>query len=220
MQRSDSIKSLAKALVLAKSKMEPPTKDKTNPHFKSKYADLASLKSSYQTALTDAGLSVVSALGLKDTVLTLTTTVVHADTAEFVASDFPIPAGLKAQEIGSAVTYGRRYNISCLLDIVAEDDDDGNAAQAGTTKAPEKVSAPAAAPPVQAPKPTPAPELTQVEILNVQTLAKQKGYTNSAAFAPVLSNILPGVTKASEIPRKDLQVVLDALKAMREKVVA
>jgi hypothetical protein len=210
MQRSESIKALAKALVLAKSEMEAPTKDKTNPHFKSKYADLASLKSSYQGALTKAGLSVVSALGLKDTVLTLTTTVVHADTAEFMASDFPIPAGLKAQEIGSAVTYGRRYNVSCLLDIVAEDDDDGNAAS--SPKAPEKnPKIEARAPVTEAPKPS---ELTQDERTKISYLAKTKGITKQDEFAAFLSKLCPVARTTSELSKSEYVSVWDALSAM------
>lgn len=210
MQRSESIKALAKALVLASPNMVAPHKNKTNPHFKNKYADLAAVKSSYQVALQEAGLSVVSALALKDSVLTLTTTVVHAESAEFIASDFPIPAGLKAQEIGSAVSYGRRYNVCSLLDIVAEDDDDGEAASAG--KAPEKKPEPAK---VDPPKPS---VLTNEEITAVHTLAKKAGYKNTAELAPFLSKLCK-VTKASELSRNELTAVMDALNAMTPRAV-
>jgi hypothetical protein len=203
MQRSESIKALAKALVLAKSKMEAPTKDKTNPHFKSKYADLASVKSSYQPALTEAGLSVVHALAFKEA-LTLTTTVLHADSAEWIASDFPIPAGLKAQEIGSALTYGRRYNVCALLDIVAEDDDDGNAAS-GPQKAQDKK------PENKEPKPS---ALTHDERLKLTALAKSRGILTAPAFSEFLAKHCPDARTPSELSRSELAAVTDILNGM------
>ena len=47
-------------------------------------------------------------------------------------------ASALAQEIGSAITYGRRYNISSVLGLGSEDDDDGNAAQDGVDDRPRK----------------------------------------------------------------------------------
>ncbi len=128
MPSSTSIGSLAKALTKAKLTMEAPTKNKVNPHFKSAYADLAAIKSSYQKALGDNGLSIVNTMSFTEGHLLLRTSLVHAESGEWIASDYPIPTFSKPQETGSAVTYGRRYNVCALLDIVAEDDDDGNAA--------------------------------------------------------------------------------------------
>lgn len=213
MKRSESVVLLTKALVKAKLEMESPSKNKINPHFKNAYADLAGVKASYQAALGKHGLSVVNALGYSETIsaLLLTTTLIH-ESGEWVASDYPIPASAKAQETGSAVTYGRRYNVCALLDIVAEDDDDGNAAQNGAAKE-------AKAAPVPAPAPKPS-VLTNDEILSVQALAKKAGYKNSAELAPVLGNIVPGVTKASELSKADLKVVLEALESMAARAVS
>ena len=224
MRHSDSIKSLAKALVLAKQKMENPTKNKQNPHFKNHYADLAAVKASYQTALGEAGLSVVSALALRDTVLTLSTSLVHGETGEWIASDYPIPAGLKPQETGSAVSYGRRYNVCALLDIVAEDDDDGEAAQAGATKAAKPpVEAPKAPP---APKPTPAaegkpkPALTPEERKAITELAKQKGIYRVEDFGAFLSKFCPDARSSADLSRSEYVAVTDALRAMPDIKVA
>ena len=214
MQRSESIKALAKALVLAKSKMEAPTKNKTNPHFKSKYADLATVKDSYQAALAEQGLTIIHALSLKDTVLTLTTTLLHAESEEWIDSDFPIPAGLKAQEIGSAVSYGKRYNGCALLDIVAEDDDDGNAA----SKPAEKVGTPAPKP-TSAVEPKPS-ELTREERMAVTSLAKRKGLLTDKAFSQFLSNLCPEAKSTADLSKSELVAVTDALNAMPDASVA
>lgn len=213
MRRSDNITTLAKALVEAKKKMEAPTKNKINPHFKSAYADLSGIKASYQAALGEHRLSIVHAIAPTDGHLVLTTTLLH-DSGEWIASDYPIPAYSKPQEQGSALTYFKRYNVCALLDIVAEDDDDGEAAQAGTTKAA-----------VAKPAPTPATKngegLSRDDIEKVHAAAKKAGLKNVAELAPVLGRILPGVEKASDISPKDLRVVLDALTGMaRESVPA
>jgi hypothetical protein len=218
MRHSESIKNLAKALVLAKIKMEAPHKNKTNPHFKNKYADLSAVKESYQTALGETGLSVVSALALIDSTLTLSTSLVHGETGEWIASDYPIPAGLKPQETGSAVSYGRRYNVCALLDIVAEDDDDGEAAQKGAEKAAK----------VEQPKPTPAappvpkapPVLTPEERKEVTALAKRKGIFEPMAFGQFLSKFCPDARSTADLSRSEFVAVTDALKAMPDLKVA
>lgn len=225
MLSSTSIKSLAKALVLAKAKMEAPHKNKTNPHFKNMYADLAAVKASYQPALGDNGLSVIHSIALNDGHLTLTTSLIHAESGEWIASDYPIPAGLKPQETGSAVSYGRRYNVCALLDIVAEDDDDGNAAQNGAAKAQEKApekSVPPSPPLKSSPGDADGPaRLTRGQVEAVHLEAKKRGYPTPAAFAPVLKNIV-GVEKTTDVLAKDFVVLMDALHGMtaRERVPA
>jgi hypothetical protein len=42
-------------------------------------------------------------------------------------STCPLPDTVDSQKLGSAITYARRYNKLALLDIVADEDDDGNA---------------------------------------------------------------------------------------------
>jgi hypothetical protein len=51
---------------------------------------------------------------------------------------FPFPTASKAQELGSALTYCRRYGLLLLFNLVGEEDDDGNAAQGNTKPAPKK----------------------------------------------------------------------------------
>lgn len=109
-------------------------KTSLNPHFQSKYADLSSIVEMAAPILAKHGLSVIQAPETEWTqdgtipVDVLTTTVMH-ESGQFFQFTTPIYATKKdAQGYGSGVTYARRYAYSAALSIVADVDDDGNAA--------------------------------------------------------------------------------------------
>ena len=61
MNTSEQINELAGALAKAQGTIKSAVKDAENPHFRSKYADLASVWDACRKALTDNGLSVIQA---------------------------------------------------------------------------------------------------------------------------------------------------------------
>lgn len=124
MQKSDSIKNLAEALVKFQSKVEFVTKDSTNPFFKSKYASLEAVISGTRVELTECGLSFSQFPSFEG----LTTILMHTS-GEWIAVDAKmIIKDQTPQGQGSAITYMRRYALSSILGIATEDDDDGNEA--------------------------------------------------------------------------------------------
>jgi hypothetical protein len=129
-QRSESIVELAKALCKTQATVEAVKKDASNPFFKSKYADLASVWASIREALTSNGLSVLQEPASKENRVQITTTLIHSS-GEYVRSCLEVVA-TKAdpQGIGSAITYARRYALGAIIGIAPEDDD-GNAASQG-----------------------------------------------------------------------------------------
>lgn len=102
------------------------TKDVANTFFKSKYADLAGILDAIEAEAAKLGIVIISKLQRTDGALELYTKITHKDSDELEDSIFPV-FGAKPQEIGSSVTYARRYNIQSLLNLAAEDDD-GNSA--------------------------------------------------------------------------------------------
>jgi len=131
MNHSDSIAALGAALAKAQGMIEGARKDSANPHFKSKYADLASCWDACREALSKNGLAVVQAPGeAASGVVEMTTMLVH-ESGEWISERLTIPlAKVDAQGYGSAVTYARRYALTAMVGIAPEDDD-GNAAVAG-----------------------------------------------------------------------------------------
>ena len=129
MRTSDSIAKLAAALSKAQGEMEDAAKDRENPHFKSKYADLAAVRKVTRPVLAKYGLSVVQLPMPTETGVVLQTRLVH-DSGEFIEGELPlVTQGIGMQGVVSAVTYARRTMLQSVLGIAADDDDDGEAAQ-------------------------------------------------------------------------------------------
>lgn len=129
---------IAAALVKAQGQIEGAKKDSHNPHFKSKYADLASVWDACRAALHANGLSVVQYGTLTEAGAALVTKLLH-ESGESVEGVTPL-LNTKGdmQGLGSAWTYARRYGLAAMVGVCPEDDD-GNAA----SEKPAAKSAPA-----------------------------------------------------------------------------
>jgi len=125
--QSDKLGSLLPALLKAQSEMGAVKKKATNPFFKSKYADLASVQEAVEEPLRKNGLVIVQGCGLSHYGNFVYTTLYH-ESGEWIRSEVPmILAKQDPQGVGSAVTYFRRYGIVSMLNLEQEDDD-GNLA--------------------------------------------------------------------------------------------
>jgi hypothetical protein len=134
MRTSEQIDKITAALLAFQKEITPPTKNKENPYFKSMYADLSSLFDHCRETMLKHGLGFTS--------VGLTSRLFHSS-GQWIEGDFACEVhGLSAQQVGSAMTYGRRYNFQGLLGINAEDDDDGAAATKPATQAAAKPAAP------------------------------------------------------------------------------
>jgi hypothetical protein len=122
--KSAEINELAAALSVAQGSMKFATKDSTNPHYKSDYADLASVWEAIRKPLSDNGLAV-SQLPMGDHLHTL---LMHKS-GQWVSSETPIKCQVPTnpQAYGSGLTYARRYALAAITGIT-QGDDDGNAA--------------------------------------------------------------------------------------------
>jgi len=129
MKTSEQISELAAALAAAQGMMENAVMNRINPHFKSKYADLAAIFDAARKPLSANGLAIVQTIG--DGVLH--TRLLHTS-GQWIASEHPLPMSGRPQEIGSALTYARRYSLSALIGIAADEDDDANAANRSNGK--------------------------------------------------------------------------------------
>jgi hypothetical protein len=128
MKTSDTITKISAALVKAQGELNAVSKDGNNPHFRSKYATLQNIVESTRDTLRKHGLAVVQTFGETDgTYINLITTLLH-ESGEYISGTFTMrPSKADPQGLGSATTYARRYALSAVLGIVADEDDDGNA---------------------------------------------------------------------------------------------
>jgi hypothetical protein len=122
------MKNIYNAFVVAQASFAPALKDKTNPHFKSKYADLASCVDAVLEALNDNGIAMVQRTHPDDTGVTVETVFIHSSGESMECGKLHVPAAKQdPQGYGSALTYARRYSLMAACGIAPEDDD-GNAA--------------------------------------------------------------------------------------------
>ena len=124
MQRSESIAALAAALAKAQGAIEGAVKGKTNPAFRSKYADLGAVWDAIREPLASNGLAVVQQLGTDAGQVACTTVILHSSGEWLELAPFVVPVSKQdAQGFGSAATYCRRYSLMAAVGIAPVDDD-------------------------------------------------------------------------------------------------
>lgn len=125
-------KNIYAAFVKAQKGFAPALKTSTNPHFKSRYADLAACVEAVIDALNDNGIGLIQKTHQDDRGVTVETMFVHESGESMSGGTLHVPAAKQdPQGYGSALSYCRRYSLMAACGIAPEDDD-GNAA----TKAP------------------------------------------------------------------------------------
>lgn len=151
MKHSENLDQLAPALCKAQAAMRGALKDSTNPHFKSRYADLASVWDACRDALTANGLSVVQLPGGNGASVEMTTLLLHASGQWISCTGTFLAVKSDPQALGSAITYARRYQLAAVVGVAPEDDDGNAASGTGERPTPKAEAKPE-------PKPEPKPE--------------------------------------------------------------
>lgn len=155
-----------KALIKAKKKFTPVVLDMENPYYKSKFASLKSMKESTDEPLLENGLIVIQPCNsTPEGNILLSTQLIHEDGTS-IQSDVVINRGDKTdQQIGSSLSYMRRYQYASLLNLVAETEDDG---ELGENRKPQTTYI------KQAPTASPAREGMDLKDIQWKPAAKQK----------------------------------------------
>lgn len=201
---------LAKALAAVQGKISNPAKSRTvtirprdGTAYSFAYADLADILDAVRPALSANGLAVVATLspdGKGAGGMLLTSRLIH-ESGESIESSYPIPYG-DAKSIGGAITYGRRYTLSALVGIMAEEDQDADDHQHPSEHAPRKpapkgssLSSAAGLPPAgfsqapkaekAAPKQPPAPEAPAPQQEEPAVIPQHPKEAESAEFLKV-----------------------------------
>lgn len=213
MQTSTSITKILPALIKAQSEFPAIPKKSTNPFHGSKYADLSAIVETLKPIMTANKLvfSQSSRANGIDSIVIITT--IFHESGEFISSELEIPLAKKdAQAVGSAMTYARRYSLTAILGVVADDDDDGNQGSPHSTN--KAQNAPnASKPPIKA---TP----TQPKSMNypaaAQTLAKQLMDAGRIDLATVKKDYLSGKSKFADMTAEEAQAAYNKLIAFAD----
>ncbi|BCW78305.1 ERF family protein [Arthrobacter sp. NicSoilC5] len=203
---SEQLNDLAKALVAAQGEFPTVAKDSNNPFFKSKYAALPEVMKAAGPVLTKHGLAVSQFVTHEGSESQLQTYLLH-ESGQFITHAMPLLLTKQdAQGQGSAITYARRYSYMAVLGLVADEDDDGNAASRLQTK-PPLVIMPAPAHMSEKPVVTdnPAATITADQAKELMQIAKMKGHTDRANAVAFL-NEATGLSDFTDMPADEFDL--------------
>lgn len=166
-------KNIYAAFVKAQKGFAPALKTSTNPHFRSKYADLAACVEAVIDSLNENGIGLIQKTHQDERGVTVETMFVHESGESMSGGTLHVPAAKQdPQGYGSALSYCRRYSLMAACGIAPEDDD-GNAA----------TKAPAARHQAPAPKPAkPVDVLSLVAAMEAATTMDELKTTFSSAW--------------------------------------
>jgi hypothetical protein len=137
MNQSEQINELITALAKAQGQMKAAIKDSTNPHFKSKYADLASVWDACRDPLSNNGLAVTQTVTCDTDKQVLITMLGHSS-GQWIRSNMVLPIQKGGpQELGSCLSYCRRYSLAAMVGVF-QDDDDGERVETSNRKVDSK----------------------------------------------------------------------------------
>lgn len=115
------------AMAKARGEMRQPKLDGTNPHFKSKYVTLSGLLEAIMPALAANGLHIWQVPDGDDLL-----TIVSHESGESMEFRVALPNGGTIQQLGSVLTYLKRYTLASIVGVAGDLDDDGNEAMNST----------------------------------------------------------------------------------------
>ena len=176
MSEENSQAKIYSAFIRAQKEFGAALKTATNPHFKSKYADLASCVEAVISALNNNGIGLTQFIHESESGVTVETVFLHESGEVLTSGQLNVPVIKNdAQGYGSALTYARRYSLMAACGIAPEDDD-GNAA----SKA--------------APRPAAAKSIAQdmFDNLDPSTQEDLRNYAMEAISIGTIKNDIPG----------------------------
>lgn len=195
------IEKIAAAMVAAQKGFAPALKCATNPHFKSRYADLAAVVEAVIDSLNNNGIMLMQKTHDAHNGVIVETTFLHESGEVMDAGRLFVPAAkLDPQGFGSALTYARRYSLMAACGIAPEDDD-GNAA----TK-------PYNAAKTQPAQPKRQERITTAQFETLNALADECG-ADKAAFCKAI-----GVGSMAEITQDRYELAASKLQAKIDKM--
>jgi hypothetical protein len=207
MQRSETVGAIGAALAKAQSAIQPAAKDAKNPHFNSRYADLASVWEACRAHLAAQGIAVSQSPEATDATVSVETLLLHSS-GEWLSGTLTARAkDAGPQSIGSTITYLRRYGLASMVGV-APDDDDAEAAQ------PRKPAPERATPPPAAPRPVPVPSASDDRLISdaqrkrLWAIAKGKGWTDDD-IKKLLGT--KGYTSSKDVKVRDYDAIVKAV---------
>jgi hypothetical protein len=206
-ERSESITKLLEALNAARKQFAKVLKDKeavvpikTGGAYRYKYADLANVLEATDPAMIENGLNVLQVPCARNEGPALQTILTHVS-GEWLSDYMLLPkTDATPQQLGSVITYCRRYAYCAILGIASEDDD-GAEAEKAAQKAKAAKEAKGAAK---------EPTISEEQRKELFAAFKESGMPKEE-MEQLLQNVA-GVTASRNLPDKHFKAVMTAVK--------
>lgn len=199
------MKELCAAMAKASGEISHAKLNKSNPHFKSKYASLDSVIDAIKPALSKNGLWFTQTFHNIDGYAAVETTIIHSSGETMSCGTICIPLEKKTpQGYGSALTYARRMSLSTSFGIFADEDDDANAAEDEVAKAAAEK---------EKPKPVKKLKSGEIGVLAMETISFL-GMNADASLAAMIAFI---TALQEKYPNQAVLDVVVGLRADRDK---
>lgn len=185
---ADKHESLAAALAAFQSQLPTIVKNKAGQArgARTRYADLAEVSSEVLPLLGAHGLSFSARPTLLDDGRFVLAYALRHESGGEDTGLYPLPQNAGPQDLGSALTYARRYTLMAVTGVAPDDDDDGHAAQAAHDRQQQRPQAQQngrqkpAQPPQAAPQ---RPPVAKEALEELAELCKAMGYDRDLVAA-------------------------------------
>lgn len=219
MKNSENINEVAAALAKAQAVFTNPprnrevrVKTRTGDTYTFSYATLDEIVNMIRKPLADNGLALVHSLEQDEKGPICETRLIHAS-GQWLSTWVPlvVEEGANAQAWGSAITYARRYGLTCLLSVAADEDDDSNAACGNTATAAPRSTKPA--PKQAAPKPADNEVQSGVMVKTIEACESMKSLVETLDALPgIFGETIPEKVKAAGRHQCEALALLTAAK--------
>lgn len=209
--KSESIKEISAALAKFQGQITSVKKDAINPYFKSRYATLDTIWDTIRKPLSENGLSVTQTMNIitDEKPLSVLDTTLYHTSGEWISGSMILnPVKDDPQGLGSAISYARRYSLSAILGIVADEDDDANEATKPDKPSTEKP----VSPPVETPQKTEG-GITEDQVKKIYATAKEKNLSPEEAKAYIKKTFNKSSTK--ELTKAEASVMIEYLNEIK-----
>jgi len=206
--KSDSIKEIAAAMIKVQNEIKGMTPDAKNPFFKSNYITLDGILEYIRPILTQNQIWILQEARSEETHVSIKTSLVHSS-GEFIETESlgMNPSKNDPQALGSLCTYLKRYQLASLMGISSEIDDDGNGATHG--KQPIK-------PPYKAPQPKEESKgiLNDKQIQRLYSIAHAAGVDHATVLTHILAKFK--LTSTTDLSKTQYDEMCKGYEAMKK----
>lgn len=225
MRSSEQLDKIGEALALALPKLTNPPKTRTvaaGP-YSYRYAELPDILDACRPILGEHGLVLFQHPRSDGTNVGCVTRLMHAS-GQWVEDEIMIPCGERtAQGFGKVITYARRYAVSSMLGIAADDDDDASG-PAGTQPAPGQMQQrqPAttlSGPPADRPQPARRETgelITEAQLKMLHRCFGAVGLGEGDRRALVENMTGRHVESTKELTKREASMIIDAVKGVED----